>query len=363
MQLKDGDGVYQQENPELKELKKIQEKQHKETKRILEKSRKTRAKLYKSLLKKSGAYKLSNQNEINETILEYSANNTVFPGSLSEVQYNDPEFMLKFFSVRPDMLGLCWPNETLSKNHDYMMKYIKMKFEYDNEKNLNYNLSPESFPYFMKDFKSHLKNRDFLIKLHQTFPHENLLMTIWENIGDSYWPKEKALATALTLELPTEILAQQAKEYGYEFLKYLPESHPQYIEFAELAIKKDGFKSLKKVPLKYIKADIILLCKALDKDGAQKFEEYMLEFLDPHKSSGYTCHGEWHDYQYFDKTSVELQRAILDNSLFWTAISRSKHAENLRPNFRKSLELAVKAGEAYIAYEELNAQAHAEKTK
>ena len=337
------------ENQQVAELKKIQEKHDKETKRILEKSRKTRAKLYKSLLKKSGAYKLSNQAEINETILQYSANNTVYPGSLSEIQYNDPDFMLKFFRVRPDMLGICWPNETLSKNYDYMMEYFKLKFEYDNEKRLNYNLSPESFPHFMKNFQTHLKNRDFLIRLHNTFPHENLLMTIWENIGDSYWPKEKALATALTLELPTEILAQQAKEYGYEFLKYLPDSHPQYIEFAELAIQKDGFKSLKKVPLKYVKADVTLLCKALDKDGSQKFEDYMLEFLDPHKSSGYMCHNEWHDYQYFDKTCVELQRAVLDNCLFWTTLSCSKHAETLLPNFRKSLELAVKAGEAYIA--------------
>ncbi len=351
------------ENQEITELKRIQAKDNKKTKKILEKSRKTREKFYKGLLKKAGAHKLSNQNEINECILEYASNNVVYPSSLSEIQYNDPDFMLKFLSVRPDMINICVPTENLRKNLDYMIEYIKLKFEYNTENSLNYNLSPESFPFFMRDFKTHLKNHDFLTKLHSAFPHENLLMTIWENVGDSYWPKEKALATAIILELPTSILAQQANLFGSDFLKYLPESHPQYLEFAESAIKKDGFKALKKVPLKYVKSDITLIIKALDKDGSQKFEDYLLDYLDPHKSSGYMCHGEWHDYQYFDNDCVELQRAVLDNTILWTTLSGSKHAQALRPNLRKSLDLAVKAGESYIAYKKLKEQAHTERTK
>lgn len=330
---------------------KEEEKRKKRVQKNLEKSEKYLEKMHKKLLKKAKVYKLTDQREINAGILEYAKENEILPGFLSKSQLKDPEFMIAYLKAQKRYLAYYIPTGELKNNHSFMIEFLKYKYD-------TYTVYKNDLSYLMRDFKYLLHDADFLPLLHQTFPQENLLKMIFDILGSNYWPKEKALTQSIILELPKEILMQQIETFGCDAFKYIPNSHKDYCMLAEVSIKKDGFISLKKVPNEIVKNQLFsLLITALNKDGAEKFEEYTLKFLNPHKSGGYMAHNEWHDYQYFDDTCVELQRKILDDNLFWSIISYNKHAENIRPSFKKNLKLAVEAGESYIAYKKASEKA------
>lgn len=183
--------------------------------------------------------------DLNRKTLAF-AKNTKHPLKiyLTKQQKKHGKFLLALYRIQPELTNARYPGKNLYNDVDFMVEYYKIRY---NAKIICDNI------YLMTHFNPNiLTNAEFVERIAREFPNENILKLIC--YAKTYAKKytfdsvEDDLFIKVTYNLPKDIMMQQAKTFGVQFLEFLPKSHPHIKFLVKCASIKDGDKAFQYLP-------------------------------------------------------------------------------------------------------------------
>ena len=267
----------------------------------------------------------------------------------TDEQLRDTRFMLAMYRNRPEMLSYSRPaTAELLGDVDFMRQYLRL--EYDRRCPRDTRGKNQRPPYFdislmLSPFKEQMKEPAFVEMLSHEFTEDNILAAAknclykYTLIGDKDADRDYQ---TLIDTLSPDVLCEQARRFGKSVVTEVPAGHPSHRDVVSAGIECDGFDSLAKLDVKKILANKDLIFKAYEKDGLKDLSYYLRSTVSPHRTEWYMCHGEPHDYNYYDKDYEAVQDALLGD--FQIHMLFKKEAESNRtakaPSKAKATTLA-----------------------
>ena len=254
---------------------------------------------------------------------------------LTDEQIRDSRFMLAMYRNRPDMLSYARPRtEELLGDVDFMRQYLSL--EYDRRCPKDKNGKHQRKSYFdlhlmLSGFGEQMKNPAFVEMLAEVFPEDNIIYTVKRCMpGYTLFDdkkKEEDIQTLLA-SLSTDMLCEQARRFGKEAIRELPKTLPGHSDIVSAGIECDGFDSLALLDIKKVLENKDLIFKAYEHSSVKDLSFYLRNTVSPHRTQYYMCHGEPHDYNYYDSDYEVVQNALLGD--FQIHMLFKKEAENNR---------------------------------
>lgn len=178
---------------------------------------------------------------------------------LSDEQRNDPKFMLKLCEQNFSNGSFFGISKSLSENEDFVLEYLKLREKHEIECAKKYNPTSKngseqaeqklsSFIYYtiIRETTDSWQEPKFLTRLAREFANVNILQVTNMLLADEIFsPKSREPKfNEILRELPQDLLIEQARKFGKQTVRYLPQNHPQFMECVRAGIKADGFGTL-----------------------------------------------------------------------------------------------------------------------
>lgn len=247
--------------------------------------------------------------EINAKVLAY-AKRTRDVGTikLTDEQYADSDFMYSLYLANADTARRFKPIQSHYDNIDFLIKWLKISYE-------NRGAESNKLKWILINHEGMLKNPKFVERLIREFPQENIIELLRDRLVDTSFvakdeEREKTFVTII-MQLPKESVALQAWMHGRLVLRKLPKTYPYMAEAVSKGIETDGFCSLRYLDVTQIAQNIDLIVKAYNKDGIKELYRYLKSDLSPSRTGYYMCHGEPHDYSYYDERYEVVQKLVM----------------------------------------------------
>ena len=299
--------------------------------------------------------KNATEEQINAQIISYVAKmkKDCYKVSLTTSQCNDAEFLMALYQANPEMLIFQKPssdNVQLQNNLDFMLEFVKMAHAYNMK---GYADGNEKYWYatklrwLLQHYKTAMSNPAFIERLAKVYGEVNIIEVIEDALKSHCVSIDKQRDKAesenidrVISSLSTELLCDQARKFGRETIKYVPREVPHFNEIVSAGIEKDNFDSLTQLPAKQVADNIDLVIKAYELGGIAKLSEYVRFSLTPHRTRWYMCHGEPHDYDYYDRDFAVAQDAVMNDERIKQIImsEKQKVEENARQTQPKEIK-------------------------
>lgn len=226
---------------------------------------------------------------------------------LTERQLSDANFMLRLFQTNPK-LNLVFSNFDIKLRHNqgFALKYLEIVLGDDME--------GKSFTDYLLEFskfKDLFNSVEFVKEIAKKFPKCNIVLVLYNIVGKG--DQNSKRFTEIIKNLPTEILCEQAKKFGWETMYNLPKDTPDYYKILSSAVEKDGFKVLKYLDIDDVLEHKDLILKAYDKQGIEALSKYIEFYLNPKRVNTYAVGDRLKSEIIFDEKYAQVQKALLSD--------------------------------------------------
>jgi len=200
---------------------------------------------------------------------------------LPEVIQNDFVFMAGLYNTNTEINNFYKPNENLQSNTMFMLAYVRTMVNHYTNNNHTFD---QALTMTLNDSCSSLKNMEFVEKLIEYYPNVRVLNSVKECLLQStalYINKRNYERFKYIIEnLSSKSFADYARQHGNEVLDYIFENNPHFLPVVQEAVKKDGFKTIKKINPIIVKNNISLLLSATKISGVDSLTDYINNYLD-----------------------------------------------------------------------------------
>ncbi len=287
----------------------------KRTERMIKKNNQRKEKAILKLNKKLKITSKTSQEEINAKYLEY-VKTAPYVGDvfLTDVQYNDPDFMLAFYKANTQSLLYKTPTDTLQQNQDFMIEYYKLRYQQEFEREQHFGGTVE-LSSIINRYQPLLRKTEFIEKLATVFPEYNTLEEVYKAMCSIIIGRHMAEKDYLNLvsNLPTEFLSSQAEKFGGYALAYIPKNHPKFDDFVKAGIECDNFESLVQLDINKVLDNKDLIIKAYENSGdVRRLTKYLTHDLDPNRVHVDT-EPYYHEHIIFDEDYEKVQLTLLQD--------------------------------------------------
>lgn len=287
-----------------------------EAKKLREKQKKL-----ERFYKKLGIKSYFSQSQIDEAVIKYVKNDKFYSELvLSENQKNDADFILELCKANENYAR--WYNipKHFQSNTDFVFKVLEIKVKNDPIKEDS--LSSFHYHSLIKGLELR-KDPEFLQKFVEFFSKVNLLGIIYELSKENFWDREaREEYVKMVSQLPRSVLVSQARKFGSKTVRMIPKDNPYFLDALSAGIERDGFESLKHLPMEkiYENRDLIAVtanCYEDKKQAMEELSEYFTQSLSPSRWDG-----DWH---YLDVKYHPLRKALIEDDVLFDSIKLPKY--------------------------------------
>lgn len=265
----------------------------------------------KKFFKRAKIKKDDNLSEINDKIICYVSKmgkrldiDSVY---LLENQLSDSKFMIKLFRANSDLILIFSNlNKNLTHNENFALDYLNIVLH----KKLPVNIYHMAF----SQFTNLLKNPTFLSKVIEKFSDFNIISIIYKLFVNVKEDSSKQKYYNIICDIPTQLLCEQARQFGCEVLLYLPKNIPNYNKIISYAIEKDGFKALSYLDIDNVIDNKELILKAYQLFGKEALSYYLEFSLNPIHKSVYVEDGKVSCKIDYDEKCAEVQKMLFQSA-------------------------------------------------
>lgn len=263
--------------------------------------------------RKCGAEKFYSLEDVNDCILEYLKkmairNKKVKNIELSQDQLSNRVFMNKLYQINRDIViePKFMPSGDNANDDDYMLWYFNNATKY----------FPSRLIEISSKYSYLFENDKFVARFSKEVHNANLFQIL--DFIDTSKNHERVK------RLPIGIMMEQTRKHGNKALQYVPVNHKYFRSFVNSGIEKDGFESLKCLPLNEVAGNKELVIKAYAMSGFDALETYLKDTLNPFQATIYNFNGKKYIKREYDKERYAVQKALLKDPEIKNILEREK---------------------------------------
>lgn len=262
---------------------------------------------------KCGAEKFYSLENVNDCILDYLKkmairNKKVKNIELSQEQLSNRIFMDRLYKIDKDIAitPKFMPSGENAIDYDYMLWYFDNVARYFPSRIIDIS---SKYSYLFEDDK-------FVARFSKEVHNANLFQIL--DVLDTSEKHERVK------RLPIGILMEQTRRHGNKALQYIPVNHKYFRSSVNSGIERDGFESLKCMPLDRIIANKKLVIKAYAMSGFDALETYLNDTLNPIQTTIYNFNGKKYIKREYDKERYVVQKTLLKDPEIMEILEREK---------------------------------------